>query len=1465
MARSFGRTVTSVPDPPIIMVMARGEPAAARFEFGLLGPLEVLRDGEPLKVSGQRQRALLSLLLVHANAFVPADRIIDELALADPSGTGVNALQATISRLRRLLGGTGVLVTERGGYALRADADQVDVARFERLASEGRRALAAGQPATAAAKLRQGLGLWRGPALADVADLGFAQAEVRRLEETRQSAVADRIEADLALGQGGELVGELEVLVRADPLQERLRGQLMLALYRAGRQADALEAYRQARKHLQEELGLEPSRALQQLERAILLQDASLEPVPHRPADVAGEPRGVQLCPFKGLAPFDVADAAYFFGRERLVADLYSRVVDSALVGIIGPSGSGKSSILRAGLLAALAAGALPGSDGWRAVLLRPGEHPSGELRRSLGGQSVPQAVTGLSPGQRLVLAVDQLEELFTICAGEAERTAFVASLTEAALDPERRVVVGVSLRADFYGRCAAYPEFAGLLSRNHVLVGAMERDELSRAIEVPAERAGLRVERPLTEALVADIVSEPGGLPLLSATLLELWRLRHGSLLQLEGYRRSGGVRGAVARLAEDVYRRLSEQDQALTRAIMLRLAAGDQAAVVRRRLPAAEAGRTEGEARVLAELIRARLLTVDDGAVEVAHEALLREWPRFTGWLQESREERRFRAHLADSAREWAARGRDRAELYRGARLAGALDWSAGHAGELDELEREFLGASRAESERELRRQRRQNRRLRALLAGAGVLLVLALIAGALALIARSNANHSATVALANSLGAQAIADPNLDQAMLLGVEGVRLDPSERTEGDLLTALLRAPAAIRTYHASGLRVGGLALSPDGRTLAFEDNFPSIFFLDTATGRRIREIPNLATGPVPLAYAPDGRLVLFGGANPPDEVDFRDPSTGRIVRRLPFPAHVRAAIGPFQPGQGWANFGGNNYAFTDGGHRLAVEIGGYMLQWALPQGRLQATPVSLPGNAGLVFYTAGGRRLIDVGTQRTVVLDTSTGRVVRSYRVGGSVAALSPAGTTMVFGDAAGSVRFLDLSTGTVTQSVSAHQGGVQAAGFTPGGKTAITSGGDGKSRVWDVATHQVVRTFAGHAGAIWAQAISADGSTLYTGSDDGTAIAWDLSGKRSFGTTFRAAASNPAVGVWNVALSPDGRMLAAGATGGTVNLWDARSLRKIESFRAVPGVVTAVSFGTGGRSLLVAGDSSTQPGSGVHGYLRIWRLYPRPRLLRVLPGLPYFITWATVSPEGKTVAATGATPSNPASLAHGTHGDGLVAEWNAATGTLLARPTLLHGGGPANDVAFAARGTTVVVTQLGNKAALADPARRKILARWNGLPTAEFMLGAALSPDGKRVATADLEGYLRVLDAATGKPVLPAIRASGNYVDSVNWSPDGARLVTAGNDGTVRLYDAGSGQQIGTSLPVGSDYPYATFSREGRMLVATDATGQVWLYPATAAGWETYACRLANRELTRSEWSTFVPGHPYHQVCKH
>ena len=427
-------------------------------------------------------------------------------------------------------------------------------------------------------------------------------------------------------------------------------------------------------------------------------------------------------CPFKGLASFEPVDADYFFGRERLVAELVARLVGAGFLGIVGPSGSGKSSALRAGLVPTLAGGVLPGSGGWRRLLLRPGERPLEELRRVLvSGAKDPldEALDTLPANGRLLLAVDQLEELFTACRSDAERAAFADTLARAAADPDGRAVVVVALRADFYGRFAAYPGLAELLGANHVLVGPMQASELRRVVELPAGRVGLRVEPELTDAVVDDVEGEPGALPLLSTALLELWQKRQDNELTLAAYRESGGVHGAVSRLAESTYARIPDERKSIVRAILLRLVGeGEGDAPVRRRAPLGELDleRNEDVAEVLSTLADSRLVTVGEGSVEVAHEALLREWPRLREWIQEDTEGRRLRRHVTQAATEWDAVGRDQGELYRGARLAAALEWSTDHALELNELEREFVTESRDAFEKETKRVRRTNRRLRA-----------------------------------------------------------------------------------------------------------------------------------------------------------------------------------------------------------------------------------------------------------------------------------------------------------------------------------------------------------------------------------------------------------------------------------------------------------------------------------------------------------------------------------------------------------------------------------------------------------------------------------------------------------------------------------------------------------------------------------------------------------------------------
>lgn len=490
------------------------------MRFLVLGPLDVAEEGgDPLPIAGSKERTVLACLIARAGRVVPVDDLIEELWGEHPPRTAEKTLGSYVSRLRRALepdrsprSKPDFIVSRGGGYSLETVGHEIDAILFEQLADEGRRLLDAGRLREADRVLEEALGLWRGAAYQEHRYTRIGGSEGERLEELRRTAVEDHVDSKLANGDASRLVAELEGMVREEPLRERRWGQLMLALYRAGRQAEALQAFTRAREVLVEELGIEPGPELQRLQEAILSHDPELER--GRPAH-AEALRPTDVCPYKGLARFETADAEFFFGREPLVAEAVGHLVEGRFLALVGPSGSGKSSLLRAGLLHALAAGVIPGSDRSSCALIRPGEHPLDALAR---------AMPDLPDQGRSVLAVDQFEEVYTACSDDAERTAFLDAVAEAVSVPDGATTIVIAMRADFYGRCAEHRALASLLAEHQILVGPMDEGELRRAIELPAERAGLRVDPNLTDALVADTLGQPGALPLLSTALLELW-----------------------------------------------------------------------------------------------------------------------------------------------------------------------------------------------------------------------------------------------------------------------------------------------------------------------------------------------------------------------------------------------------------------------------------------------------------------------------------------------------------------------------------------------------------------------------------------------------------------------------------------------------------------------------------------------------------------------------------------------------------------------------------------------------------------------------------------------------------------------------------------------------------------------------------------------------------------------------
>ncbi len=1425
--------------------------APGLLEFGLLGLVEVKRDGESLRLGGMRQRALLAILVLNANEPVSRDRLI-ALLFGDDAGDGAaNALQAAVSRLRRSFGDdSGVLATEPSGYALRVAPENIDLARFESLREQGRQARAGGDEVAAADAFKGALGQWRGPPLADLTELDGVQGEIRRLEALRLATEMDRIDMELAIGDGAELVGELDSLIAANPLQERLRRQLMLALYRSGRQADALALYRDTHDLLGEELGLEPSRELQELERSILRHDPALDGTP------APVVRGVPVCPFKGLGSFDVGDAEYFCGRERVVDELVARLAEDPLVGVVGPSGIGKSSILRAGLLSSLAGGALPGSERWPQHLLRPGAHPPADFT---------ELIDAVPPGSRLVIAVDQLEEAFTVCSDEAERAAFFAALARAAHDPQRRTAVAVALRADYYGRFSMYPEFARLLSRDHVLVGPMQRDELERAVTLPADRAGLVVEPALVRTLVDDVEGEPGALPLLETALLELWRRRDGETMRLADYREVGGVRGAVARLADGTYERLDPNERRIARSLLLRLAAGEADAAVRRRVAYDEL--TEGRAdvsRVLDTLIDARLLTVDDGAVEVAHEALLREWPRMRSWLAEEADARRLRARLASAAGEWDDGGREPADLYGGPRLAAVLDWERSHDDELTCVEQEFVQASRARGERELAAQRRRVRRLGMLLVGTAVLLVLALIAGFAALAQRGHARTAARVALARQLGAEAVSAPRIDQAMLLAREAVNLNPSPETEGALLTTLLRSPAAVGTLTwPITSRPQRLSISPDGRTLAVSDNDANVRFYDVAT-RRLRgaAFPFGFTEP-PTWTGNSADVIGLGGPNG-SELDVRDAHSLRIVQKLQFDHQFRTqatgdvsatAVSP----SGTVVF---VYALI---HPDGSDSTAFLDAWNLRTGKRVVSALRLPDiGVQAVSFTAGGRRLVFAGDHHVVVIDARTWRVERRvpFVSDSGWVGINAGGNLVAGGASDGTVTVLDLTTGARRTLVGGSTAAVDAVAFSSDGRTLVMTAEDGSVTVWDLAAGTVRDRFAGHATRVLGVAISADGKTLYTCSLDGTLLIWDLGAKRRFGLPLVTIPSRtqPQPGVQEAsetppfALAPDGTRFAARIDDRRIGIFATATGARLAEFEPSVRHVAALAWSRAGLAL-----------SGDDGGIQLWRVARRPQFVRSFAGLrttghePETVTALAFSPRGGLLAA-GDVLHTPVNVSYQY---GSVAVWDVATGRLLWRRRNKLGW--VTTVAFSPDGQTVGDGDNSGYAALysAQSGKRRGFVHVLGGGSYTTMT-VAFAPDGT-FFTGSWAGIVQRWDPATLRQIGTPTLVASAPVSSISFSPDGSTFATTGgSDGIAKLWSTSTIRQVGADLVGARGYwGNAAFTPDGRRLVVIDQDGTGAVWPTSVTAWEEHACAVAGRSFTPEEWRRFVGSQPYQATC--
>ena len=838
---------------------------------------------------------------------------------------------------------------------------------------------------------------------------------------------------------------------------------------------------------------------------------------------------------------------------------------------------------MRAGLLPRLRRGAIDGSDGWFVATMVPGKAPFAELADALrlvavgdsddlveelaaGDRGLVDVVARLvPPGGELLLLVDQLEELFTL-APEAEQRAFLAAVVAAATLPDSRVRVVATLRADFYDRPLAVEGLAGLTGDATVAVGAMSAAELEAAIVGPARRVGATVEPALVAELVGSVVHEPAALPALQFTLTELADRCSGGTLTLDAYRSLGGVSGAIAARAEDLYLTLRPEARVGVRRMFEQLVVvGAEGEPTRRRALLAEVeavlpgGDDHGDERdsrggdgAVELWAHARLLTLDRHpdtrapTVEVAHEALLREWPRLRDWLEEDRDDIATLAHLREAAAGWDALDRDPGGLYRGVRLEAALRVADGRGRSLPPAETAFLDASRAERDAERRREVGRVRRLRAQLAAVAAALVVSLVVGAIAVGQRDRASDQSRLAEARELAAAANANLDVDpeRSVLLALEAVERSRSG-DEGPGRGALPEAVEALHTAVAASrleLRVPGLGgsvdWSPAGDTFVTEgpEDSGDVDLRDTTTGESVRRWQGHDPDVNAVAYGPDGTTLLTTGDD--GAARLWDPATGEQLQAVtgePDSSVWGPSVSP----------DGRLFAATWpdlGVIRVAEVATGRVVQ--------EVTSVSMPWETA---FSPDGSQLVvssrDFAYPLVVVFDVASGDTVHELPTRGAFppVAWSPDGTAIAVG-AAGAVQLWDAASGEPRFALLGHQADINDVDWAPDSNALASSGADGQVKVWALQQGGGRELFTLSSqemrdGALGV-AFSPDGSRLVTGNTRVTTTRiWDV------GIGGDAEVANlPGLAVHpnSAAFVGEGRRAVASGPNRTLTVWD-------------------------------------------------------------------------------------------------------------------------------------------------------------------------------------------------------------------------------------------------------------------------------------------------------------------------------
>lgn len=1124
-------------------------------------------------------------------------------------------------------------------------------------------------------------------------------------------------------------------------------------------------------------------------------------------------------CPYKGLAYFDCndEDPKYFHGRTVLTNQLLEKVRHSNFLAVLGASGSGKSSVVRAGLLHQLKLGVVPGSDRWKIYEpFTPGEHPFKSLEQVIGVKADQlQALMKAAAAQRVVLVVDQFEEAFTQCRDDAERQKFFECLLSAVERLGNKFCLVLVMRADFQGKCAEqeYGGLAAKIDQNLVRVMPMSQQELREAIIKPAEQVGLEIDRELVHQMIADVSGSPGDLPLLQYTLTELWEQRTLNRLTINDYTRLGGVKKALEKHANEVYKSLSTEEQLVAKQIFLELThlgegTEDTRRQVRQQDLVTQRRSPELVERVVLRLAKEKLVVTGEqefegkrlAVVNIAHEALIRNWDLLGKWLKENREALLRKQDIEEAARKWRDNRKQGEEAYllQETRLAAAEDYLQryGNTVPLSKLAQEFV-------HRSIKHRQRSRRNLvitiSAVILGLSGLTGWALIEGADAQIRADSASSESLFASdrkLESLVASLRAAKRLKSPF--GAIGAKTD----TRIQAVTALRQSVYGItelNRFEDHSSSVFDVSISPDSKliTSAGKDGTVKIWNSDgkliytwsrNITENEGRSIWQQITS---VSFSPDGQIIAF----PAHQDIILMNRSGKILRTLKYQGE--------EPSLG--SLGINSVTFSPDGKVIASGGNDNKVIIQTLEGKLIALFQHIndkqDANVTDITFSPDNQTIASASTDGIVRLWSRNGQLLKSFKhsdvlndptlekkVVQSVK-FSPDSRIIASAGGDGLIKLWNID-GTLLATLSGHTGIIRSISFSPNGQIIASAGSDNTIKIWKIDGTQLP-SISGHTGSVNKVKFSSDGQKIITASDDGTIRIWSLQ------PTSLSILKGHSSSVTDVEFSPDGQIIATGSEDKTIKLWD-QDGKLLNTLTGHNNTVKSVSFSPDGQIIA----SSEEFGD----HFRLWKRDGN--LIKIVTSSPELShrgkSEVRFSPVGKLIASAGMYA---------------LELWDYEGKSVS---TIEHNDVYFEGISFSPDGQVIASHRTANTRIYDEEPSLKLWQINGKFITNLIGERASFSSDGQLIATAGEDGVVRLFKRDGS--LITNLTGHSKNVKDVSFSPDSQMIASASEDGTVKLWSR-NGTLIET-LEHTKSVNSLSFSPDGKTLATAVSDGTVILW---------------------------------------